>query len=165
VSRGDCGLTCCRPWPFWLAEVIADATPWLRPLAHAVPRRSAEMARPVQPAVWDHPNLPLWPEPTSAAVGLPDQILAVTEAAERTLCPLDVWPANLTDDVGTSVLPDPQIQIQAVAQVRRSPRLAEPRRFVLLASGPEPVLAELPWVRVTASAAPCFGLGTGPESG
>jgi thiamine kinase-like enzyme len=33
-------------------------------------------------------------------------MVAVTEAAERTLCHLDVWPANLVDEAGTSVLLD-----------------------------------------------------------
>ena len=30
----------------------------------------------------------------------------MAEAAPRTLCHLDVWPANLTDDAGTSILLD-----------------------------------------------------------
>ena len=32
--------------------------------------------------------------------------MALTEPAERTLCHLDVWPANLVDDAGASVLLD-----------------------------------------------------------
>ena len=33
-------------------------------------------------------------------------MLAAAEAAERTWCHLDVWPANLVDDAGTTVLLD-----------------------------------------------------------
>jgi aminoglycoside/choline kinase family phosphotransferase len=33
-------------------------------------------------------------------------MVALAEAAERTLCHLDVWPANLMDDAGRSVLLD-----------------------------------------------------------
>jgi len=42
-------------------------------------------------------------------------------------------------------LPDPQIEVQAVAQVRRGPGPAKLKRFVLLGSEPEPALAEPPW--------------------
>lgn len=42
-------------------------------------------------------------------------------------------------------LPDPQIQVQAVAQVRRGPGPAKLKRFVALGSEPEPALAKPPW--------------------
>jgi thiamine kinase-like enzyme len=35
-----------------------------------------------------------------------DRLTAIAGAAERTLCHLDVWPANLVDDDGTTVLLD-----------------------------------------------------------
>jgi Phosphotransferase enzyme family len=51
-----------------------------------------------------------WPEPVRARLrelwAGRDRILAVAEAAERTLCHLDVWPANLADDAGRSILLD-----------------------------------------------------------
>ena len=79
----------------WLAQYVAQA-----------PHRVG----PVEPAVWDHPNLAPWPEPVRTRLRQlwadRDRILAVAEAAERTLCHLDVWPANLADDAGTSVLLD-----------------------------------------------------------
>ena len=40
--------------------------------------------------------------------GLPDRILAVAEAAERTLCHLGVWPASLADDAGRRSCPIPR---------------------------------------------------------
>ena len=35
-----------------------------------------------------------------------DELTAIAGAAERTLCHLDVWPANLVDEDGTSVVLD-----------------------------------------------------------
>ena len=35
-----------------------------------------------------------------------DRLTAIASAAKRTLCHLDVWPANLVDEDGTSVLLD-----------------------------------------------------------
>jgi hypothetical protein len=79
----------------WLAQYVAEAPNWLGP---------------GDPAVWDHPNLAPWPAPVRARLrelwAGRHRILAVAEAAERTLCHLDVWPANLTDDFGASVLLD-----------------------------------------------------------
>ena len=63
-----------------------------------------------RPADWDHPNLAAWPGRSGTRLRQlwdgQDRALAAAEAAERTLCHLDVWPANLIDDAGTSVLLD-----------------------------------------------------------
>ena len=79
----------------WLAQYLAEAPNWVGP---------------VPDAVWDHPNVAPWPEPVRARLrelwAGRDRILAVAEAAERTLCHLDVWPANLADDAGRSILLD-----------------------------------------------------------
>jgi hypothetical protein len=79
----------------WLTQYIAEAPNWVGP---------------VEPGAWDHPNLAPWPAPVRTRLrelwAGRDRILAVAEAAERTLCHLDVWPANLADDAGTSVLLD-----------------------------------------------------------
>jgi hypothetical protein len=79
----------------WLAQYLAQAPNWVGP---------------VEPAVWDHPNVAPWPEPVRTRLrdlwAGPDRVLAVAEAAPHTLCHLDVWPANLADDAGTSVLLD-----------------------------------------------------------
>jgi hypothetical protein len=79
----------------WLAQYLAQAPNWLGP---------------VEDAVWDHPNLAPWPAPVRARLRQlwagRHRILALAGTAERTLCHLDVWPANLADDAGTSVLLD-----------------------------------------------------------
>jgi hypothetical protein len=91
------GRVPAMPWLSrrWLAQYMAEAPNWLGP---------------VDPAVWDHPNLAPWPEEVRTRLRRlwadRDRILAVAEAGERTLCHLDVWPANLADDAGTSVLLD-----------------------------------------------------------
>jgi hypothetical protein len=64
----------------------------------------------IEPADWDHPSVAPWPvevrRQLSELWADRDRMVAETEAAERTLCHLDVWPANLMDDAGTSVLLD-----------------------------------------------------------
>ena len=79
----------------WLAQYVAEAPNWVGP---------------VDPAVWDHPNVAPWPEPVRARLrelwAGRARMLAVAEAGEHTLCHLDVWPANLADTAGTSVLLD-----------------------------------------------------------
>ena len=91
------GAVPATPWLSrrWLAQYIAEAPNWVGP---------------VEPAVWEHPNLAPWPEPVRTRLrelwADRARILAVAEAAERTLCHLDVWPANLVDEAGTSVLLD-----------------------------------------------------------
>jgi hypothetical protein len=86
-------------------------TPWLsrrwlaQYLAEGPPRRVA-----VQPADWEHPSVAVWPAPVRDELqrlwAAPQRALAAAQAAERTLCHLDVWPANLVDDAGASVLLD-----------------------------------------------------------
>jgi len=79
----------------WLAQYVAQAQTWL---GH------------VEPAAWEHPNLEPWPEQVRASLrqlwAHRDRPLARAEAADRTLCHLDVWPANLVDDAAASVLLD-----------------------------------------------------------
>ncbi|MGH3149652.1 MAG: hypothetical protein ACRDOB_02835 [Streptosporangiaceae bacterium] len=79
----------------WLAQYMARGPSWVGPL---------------DDAVWDHPYLAPWPRQVRRQLRLlwteRDGLLARAEAAERTLCHLDVWPANLVDDEGTSVLLD-----------------------------------------------------------
>lgn len=60
---------------------------------------------------WDHPVAALWPEPVRRGLRrlweTNARVLAMVEALPRTLCHLDVWPANLIEDAsGTSVLID-----------------------------------------------------------
>jgi hypothetical protein len=93
----------------WAGRV--PETPWLsrRWLAQYLveePSRSVS----VQDADWDDPRAASW----AADVRLQlrrlwagrNRMLAAAEAAERTLCHLDVWPANLLDASGVSVLLD-----------------------------------------------------------
>jgi hypothetical protein len=79
----------------WLAQYLAEGPP-------RVTRVTDED--------WDHPSLAVWPAGLRARLrrlhadhaGLE----AVAMAAERTLCHLDVWPANLIDTDGATVLFD-----------------------------------------------------------
>lgn len=79
----------------WLAQYLAQARHRLVPL---------------EPADWDHPSLAPWPVQVRTRLRQlwsdRDRLVAFTQAAERTLCHLDVWPANLVDDAGTSILLD-----------------------------------------------------------
>jgi hypothetical protein len=59
---------------------------------------------------WDDPGVAAWPAPVrhqlrALWVGQ-RRVLATARASERTLCHLDVWPANLIDDGTRSVLLD-----------------------------------------------------------
>jgi hypothetical protein len=97
AQAGWAGRVPDLPWLSrrWLAHYLAQVPSWFGP---------------VDPAVWDHPNLAPWPGPVRTRLrelwAGRHRILAVAEAAERTLCHLDVWPANLADDAGASVLLD-----------------------------------------------------------
>jgi hypothetical protein len=59
---------------------------------------------------WDNPGIASWPAPVREGLrrlwAERDRMLAVARATERTLCHLDVWPANLIDADGRSVLVD-----------------------------------------------------------
>ncbi len=79
----------------WLAQYLAEG-----------PSLSVE----VQERHWDHPRVAVWPPRVRQELRRlwheRDRLLAAAEAGERTLCHLDVWPANLIDSNGTSVLLD-----------------------------------------------------------
>jgi hypothetical protein len=79
----------------WLAQYVAEAPSWVGP---------------IDDAHWDHPSLAPWPAQVRGQLRRlwagRERMVAAAEAAERTLCHLDVWPANLIDDAGTSVLLD-----------------------------------------------------------
>jgi hypothetical protein len=59
---------------------------------------------------WNHPLAAVWPADVRQRLRQlwqrRDRALAAAEAVPRTLCHLDVWPTNLIDDGGTSVLLD-----------------------------------------------------------
>jgi hypothetical protein len=80
----------------WLAQYLAEG-----------PSRFVR----VDDADWDHPSVAAaWPAAVRRQLRRlwagRRRVLAAAEAAERTLCHLDVWPANLIDHAGTSVLLD-----------------------------------------------------------
>ena len=79
----------------WLAQYMAKGPSWVGPF---------------DAAFWDHPGLAPWPRQVRDRLRLlwaeRYRMLARAEAGARTLCHLDVWPANLVDDEGTSVLLD-----------------------------------------------------------
>jgi hypothetical protein len=86
-------------------------TPWLS--RRWLAQYQAEAVGPmvvIEAADWEHPSIAGWPAPVRRQLRQlwadRDRMVAITEAAERTLCHLDVWPANLVDDAGTSVLLD-----------------------------------------------------------
>jgi hypothetical protein len=93
----------------WAGRV--PGTPWLsrRWLAQYLAEGPGRMVA-IEAADWDHPNLAAWPVRLRRRLKRlwddRDRLVAAAEATERTLCHLDVWPANLVDDVGTSVLLD-----------------------------------------------------------
>ncbi|WP_203924229.1 aminoglycoside phosphotransferase family protein [Rugosimonospora africana] len=59
---------------------------------------------------WNHPLAEVWPAGVRQCLRQlwerRDRYRAAAEAQPRTLCHLDVWPTNLIDDAGTSVLLD-----------------------------------------------------------
>jgi hypothetical protein len=79
----------------WLAQYLAEGP------ARSVDAREAD---------WAHPGVAVWPAPVREGLmrlwAERDRGLAVAQSGERTLCHLDVWPANLIDDHGRSVLLD-----------------------------------------------------------
>jgi hypothetical protein len=87
-------------------------TPWLsrRWLAQYLAEGPSRFVR-VDAADWDDPSAAAaWPAAVRRQLRRlwagRRRVLAAAEAAERTLCHLDVWPANLIDHAGTSVLLD-----------------------------------------------------------
>jgi hypothetical protein len=94
----------------WAGRVLD--TPWLsrRWLAQYLDAGPSRFVR-VDAADWDHPNVAAaWPAEVRHRLrrlwAERDRALAAAEAGERTLCHLDVWPANLIDRGGGSVLLD-----------------------------------------------------------
>jgi len=80
----------------WLAQYLAEGPPRVTQVADAD---------------WDHPGLAaVWPAGLRQRLRRlhadHGRLLARVAGAERTLCHLDVWPANLIDSGGTSVLLD-----------------------------------------------------------
>ncbi len=79
----------------WLAQYLAEG-----------PSRSVE----APDAFWDHPRVAAWPAVVRQELRRlwveRGRVVAVAEATEHTLCHLDVWPANLIDGRGSSVLLD-----------------------------------------------------------
>lgn len=92
------------------AERVPD-TPWLSRgwLAQYLTEGPIRSVR-IEPAYWDDPSVAAWPTPVRDQLRRlwadRDRALAATAVIERTLSHLDVWPANLVDDAGTSVLLD-----------------------------------------------------------
>jgi hypothetical protein len=79
----------------WLAQYLAEG-----------PSLSVD----IQDSYWDHPRVAAWPARIRQELrqlwAERNQLLTIAEATERTLCHLDVWPANLLDSQGKSVLLD-----------------------------------------------------------
>ena len=87
-------------------------TPWLsrRWLAQYLAEGPSRFVR-IDDADWDHPAVAAaWPGQVRRQLrrlwAARSRVLRASEAAERTLCHLDVWPANLIDHAGSSVLLD-----------------------------------------------------------
>ena len=93
----------------WAGRV--PGLPWLsrRWLAQYLAEGPARVTR-VADQDWDHPSLAAWPAELRGRLRRlhadHTRLEAVAGAAERTLCHLDVWPANLIDRDGASVLFD-----------------------------------------------------------
>ena len=79
----------------WLAQYLAEGPPRLARVADDD---------------WDHPSVAVWPAEVRRRLRRLQsdhgRLTAIAAAAQRTLCHLDVWPANLIDQDGTSVLLD-----------------------------------------------------------
>ena len=73
------------------------------------------------------------------------RVVAVTESAERTLCHLDVWPANLVADARTSVLLE---VVAAIVASGRVPHYRNRRELTpALIAGMTPLVAMMPGSR------------------
>jgi hypothetical protein len=93
----------------WIGRVPHDAwlsRRWLAQYSAEGPSRSVRVTH----DMWDSPQAAVWP--TAVRAGLARlwaeraRVLAAAESFARTLCHLDVWPSNLVDAHGTSVLLD-----------------------------------------------------------
>jgi hypothetical protein len=88
------------PDPPWLSRR------WLAQYLQHEPSLSAGIGA----ADWDHPVVAAWPATVRDRLrqlwAQRPRALAAAEAGQRTLCHLDVWPANLIDRDGESVLLD-----------------------------------------------------------
>ena len=89
-----------------------EELPWLsrRWLAQYLSHRPDSRIN-IDEAEWESPAVRAWSEPTRRALRRlwqsGERLLAAAEALPRTLCHLDLWPANLIEDgAGTSVLID-----------------------------------------------------------
>ncbi len=64
----------------------------------------------IEAADWDHPGVAAWPPEVRRRLQRlwadRDLMVTLSRVGDRTLCHLDVWPANLVDDAGASVLLD-----------------------------------------------------------
>lgn len=98
----------------WVGRVPTEAElPWLsrRWLAQYVAHGPGGTAIDVRDEHWNHSVAAVWPEQVRRRLrtlwGSSTRALAAAEALPRTLCHLDVWPANLIEDAsGASVLLD-----------------------------------------------------------
>jgi len=98
----------------WVGRVPTEAElPWLsrRWLAQYVAQGPGGTAIEVADEHWNHPVAAAWPEQVRRRLRTlwesSSRALAAAEALPRTLCHLDVWPANLIEDAsGSSVLLD-----------------------------------------------------------
>jgi hypothetical protein len=77
----------------WLAQYLADRWPWIS-----------------DPVPWDHPASRVWPDLVRRRMRplweRRAELVAIAQAAPRTLCHLDVWPMNLIADGPRTVLLD-----------------------------------------------------------
>jgi hypothetical protein len=79
---------------------------WLAQYSGEGPSRSVRLPE----GAWNSEHAAVWPAPVRAGLARlwaeRARVLAAAESIERTLCHLDVWPSNLVDADGTSVLLD-----------------------------------------------------------
>jgi len=94
------------PWAGHVPDLPWLSRRWLTQYLTEGPPRLTQVAD----EDWDHPSVAVWPAAVRRRLRRlqadHSRPVAIVESAERTLCHLDVWPANLIDDDGTSVLLD-----------------------------------------------------------
>lgn len=94
------------PWAGHVPDLKWLSRHWLAQYLTEGPPRLAQVAD----EDWDHPSVAAWPAEVRRRLRRlhadHSRPAAVAASAERTLCHLDVWPANLIDADGTSVLFD-----------------------------------------------------------